>query len=133
MNTEAIDAEIRRLEKARALLTGHTAPLKRGVAPRVSDVDERIITPSSDCKPSSTDRMISGMIAYLFSADSDRSRYDDTHVWASHVVCPGCKHKFSLYVDFRDQEQQIVNEKVRLAWQSLKHNCGEHASFLRIP
>jgi hypothetical protein len=40
MNTEAIlqnlDAEISRLEKARALLTGHTAPLKRGVAPRVS-------------------------------------------------------------------------------------------------
>jgi hypothetical protein len=26
-----IDAEISRLEKARALLTGHTAPLKRGV------------------------------------------------------------------------------------------------------
>jgi hypothetical protein len=40
MNTEAIvqnlDAEIRRLEKARALLTGHTVPLQRGVAPRVS-------------------------------------------------------------------------------------------------
>jgi hypothetical protein len=37
MNTKAIvqnlDTEIRRLEKARALLTGHTAPLKRGVAP----------------------------------------------------------------------------------------------------
>jgi hypothetical protein len=37
MDTEAIvqnlDAEISRLEKARALLTGHTAPLKRGVAP----------------------------------------------------------------------------------------------------
>jgi hypothetical protein len=31
-----LDAEINRLEKARALLTGHTAPLKRGVAPRVS-------------------------------------------------------------------------------------------------
>jgi hypothetical protein len=28
-----IDAEISRLEKARALLTGHTAPLKRGFAP----------------------------------------------------------------------------------------------------
>jgi hypothetical protein len=28
-----IDAEISRLEKARALLTGHTAPLKRAVAP----------------------------------------------------------------------------------------------------
>jgi hypothetical protein len=40
MDTEAImqnlDAEISRLEKARALLTGHTAPLKRGMAPRVS-------------------------------------------------------------------------------------------------
>jgi hypothetical protein len=38
MDTEAIvqnlDAEIRRLEKARALLTGHTAPLKRGLPPR---------------------------------------------------------------------------------------------------
>jgi hypothetical protein len=28
---QAIDAEIRRLEQARALLTGHTAPLKRGL------------------------------------------------------------------------------------------------------
>jgi hypothetical protein len=27
---QAIDAEISRLEKVRALLTGHTAPLKRG-------------------------------------------------------------------------------------------------------
>lgn len=27
----AIDAEIERLSKVRALLTGHTAPLKRGV------------------------------------------------------------------------------------------------------
>ena len=27
---EGIDAEIRRLEQARALLTGHEAPLKRG-------------------------------------------------------------------------------------------------------
>jgi hypothetical protein len=27
---QEIDAEISRLEKARALLTGHTAPLKRG-------------------------------------------------------------------------------------------------------
>jgi hypothetical protein len=40
MDTEAImqnlDAEIHRLENARALLTGHTVPLKRGVAPRVS-------------------------------------------------------------------------------------------------
>jgi hypothetical protein len=40
MNTKAIvqnlDAEISRLEKARALLTGHTAPLKRGVAPKRS-------------------------------------------------------------------------------------------------
>jgi hypothetical protein len=76
--------------------------------------------------------MISGMIAYLFRDDSDRSRYGDTHVWAANVVCPGCKHKFSLYVDFRDQEQQIVNEKVRLAWQSLKRNCGEHAPLLTI-
>ena len=37
MDTEAIvenlDAEIRRLEKVRALLTGHTAPLKRDVDP----------------------------------------------------------------------------------------------------
>jgi hypothetical protein len=30
---EEIDAEIMRLEKARALLTEHTAPLKRGFAP----------------------------------------------------------------------------------------------------
>ena len=29
-----IDAEISRLEKARALLTGHTAPLKRGMSTR---------------------------------------------------------------------------------------------------
>ena len=40
MDTEAIvqnlDAEIRRLEKARALLTGHTAPLKGGVGPTSS-------------------------------------------------------------------------------------------------
>jgi hypothetical protein len=28
-----IDAEISRLEKVRALLTGHTAPLKRGFPP----------------------------------------------------------------------------------------------------
>ena len=28
--TNAINAEISRLEKVRALLTGHTAPLKRG-------------------------------------------------------------------------------------------------------
>jgi uncharacterized protein Usg len=77
--------------------------------------------------------MISGMIAYLFKDDPDRPQYADTYVWASNVVCPGFKHKFSLYVDFRDQEHQIVNEKVRLAWQSLKHNCGGHASFLRIP
>jgi hypothetical protein len=30
---QAIDAEIDRLSKARALLTDHTAPLKRGAAP----------------------------------------------------------------------------------------------------
>jgi hypothetical protein len=30
---ESIDAEISRMEKARALLTGHTAPLKRGFPP----------------------------------------------------------------------------------------------------
>jgi hypothetical protein len=40
MDTEAImqnlDAEIHRLEKARAVLTGHTAPLERGGGPRVS-------------------------------------------------------------------------------------------------
>jgi hypothetical protein len=30
---EDIEAEISRLEKARALLTGHTAPLKRGAPP----------------------------------------------------------------------------------------------------
>jgi hypothetical protein len=40
MDNEAIvqnlDAEISRLEKARALLTGHPARLKRGVAPKVS-------------------------------------------------------------------------------------------------
>lgn len=29
---QSIDAEIARLEKARALLTGHTVPLKRGMA-----------------------------------------------------------------------------------------------------
>jgi hypothetical protein len=29
-----IDAEVRRLEKIRALLTGHTAPLKRGMPDR---------------------------------------------------------------------------------------------------
>ncbi|MEA2257808.1 MAG: hypothetical protein QOJ51_633 [Acidobacteriaceae bacterium] len=31
---QAIDAEIERLSKARALLTGHTGTLKRGRAPR---------------------------------------------------------------------------------------------------
>jgi hypothetical protein len=31
---QAIDAEIERLSKARALLTGHTAPLKRGLPRR---------------------------------------------------------------------------------------------------
>jgi hypothetical protein len=31
---QSIDAEISRLEKARALLTGHTAPLKRGMPDR---------------------------------------------------------------------------------------------------
>ena len=30
---QGIDAEISRMEKARALLTGHTAPLKDGVPP----------------------------------------------------------------------------------------------------
>jgi hypothetical protein len=30
---QSIEAEISRLEKARALLTGHTAPLKRGFPP----------------------------------------------------------------------------------------------------
>jgi hypothetical protein len=30
---QALDEEITRLEKARALLTGHTAPLKRGMSP----------------------------------------------------------------------------------------------------
>ena len=30
---QGFDAEINRLEKARALLTGHTAPLKRGMPP----------------------------------------------------------------------------------------------------
>jgi len=38
MNTDeimqAIDAEISRLEKVRALLAGHTAPLKRGTPTR---------------------------------------------------------------------------------------------------
>jgi hypothetical protein len=33
---QAIDAEIERLSKARALLTGHTAPLKRGMPRKVS-------------------------------------------------------------------------------------------------
>jgi hypothetical protein len=37
MDTEALvaelDAEIRRLQQVRALLTGHTAPLKRGRPP----------------------------------------------------------------------------------------------------
>lgn len=31
-----IDAEVSRLEKVRALLTGHTAPLKRGMPPKKS-------------------------------------------------------------------------------------------------
>jgi hypothetical protein len=31
---EDIDAEISRLEKVRALLTGHTAPLERGIPDR---------------------------------------------------------------------------------------------------
>jgi hypothetical protein len=36
-----IDAEISRLEKARALLTEHTAPLKRGLPPTKRPDDER--------------------------------------------------------------------------------------------
>ena len=35
-----IDAEVSRLEKVRALLTGHTAPLKRGMPPK-KQYDER--------------------------------------------------------------------------------------------
>jgi hypothetical protein len=35
-NHQDIDAEISRLEKVRALLSGHTAPLKRGMPPEKS-------------------------------------------------------------------------------------------------
>jgi len=40
---QSIDAEINHLKKARALFTGHTAPLKRGFPPRRSEpqYDER--------------------------------------------------------------------------------------------
>jgi hypothetical protein len=37
----AIDAEIERLSKARALLTGHTPPLKRGQAKRTMSAEGR--------------------------------------------------------------------------------------------
>jgi hypothetical protein len=43
---QSIDAEIERLEKARALLTGHTAPLKRGQRSKMSAEGRARMAPS---------------------------------------------------------------------------------------
>lgn len=48
---EYIDAEIRRLEQVRALLTGHTAPLKRGL-PR----KEREVSPETRARLSAAQK-----------------------------------------------------------------------------
>jgi hypothetical protein len=72
------------------------------------------------------------MKAYVIP-EGDRSKWGDTHVWAGNVLCPGCRRSFSLYVGFRDQERRVVNEKLRLASESLNRNCPEHVLFITIP
>jgi hypothetical protein len=71
------------------------------------------------------------MKAYVIP-EGDRSKWA-THVWAGNVLCPGCKRSFSLYVEFRDQERRVVNEKLQLALESLNRNCPEHVLFITIP
>jgi hypothetical protein len=65
--------------------------------------------------------------------EGDRSIWGDTHAWAGDVVCPGCKRSFSLYLDFRDREQHVVDETLQLASESLRRNCPEHVSCVAIP
>jgi hypothetical protein len=64
--------------------------------------------------------------------EGNNAIYGDTHAWAGDVLCPGCKRSFSLYVDFRDREQHVVDETLQLVSESLRRNCPEHSACLAI-
>jgi hypothetical protein len=57
----------------------------------------------------------------------------NTHVWAGDVICPGCEHMFSVYRHELDQEQHVIDDKLRLAKEALSRTCRAHIASFRIP
>jgi hypothetical protein len=73
------------------------------------------------------------MVAYVLQHDPGRSIWGDAHVWAGDVICPGCEHMFSVYRHELDQEQHVIDDKLRFAKEALRGQCRAHIASFRIP